>query len=152
MRVPTTSGLGREAVCKWCGAFVLWHGVEIGLCNAEGTAPQFIFRCFLDRATIKSLRASLLESVSPGMSCSPSMCVMRTQRLSCPPSDNALSCYGCASSRQERAVLDCAGVACDVARQTGLTNQHEEETEGSQYLDCRNVMPSCRRQQFEVVF
>mmetsp|Transcript_3460 Transcript_3460/g.6593 ORF Transcript_3460/g.6593 Transcript_3460/m.6593 type:complete len:139 (-) Transcript_3460:208-624(-) len=138
MRVPTTSGLGREAVCKWCGAFVLWHGVEIGLCSAEGTAPQFTFRSFLDCPAIKSLRAFL--------------CVMKTQRFSCHLSDNAISSYGCASSRQERAVLDCAGVACDVARQTGLTNQHEEETEGSQYLDCRNVMPSCRRQQFEVVF
>jgi len=140
-------------------AFVLWHGVEIGLCNAEGTEPQFIFRALLDRGAIRSLQASLLESISPGMSCSPSMCVMRTQRLSCHPSDNnPVTCYGCAPPRQDHAVMRRAGVAGDVAFRPGLRNQHheeedddEEETEGSP-LDCRNVLPLSRRRQFEVVF
>jgi hypothetical protein len=127
-------------------AFVLWHGVEIGLCNAEGMQPQFTFRALLDRAAIRSLQASVLQSVLPRRSCSPSMCAMSTQRLGCHPPNNAATCYGCAPLRQECAALDRVGAAYDAE------DQDEEEIDGSQYLDCRNVVPSCRRQQFEVVF
>jgi len=128
-------------------ALVLWHGVEIGLHSAEGLQPQVAFRALLDRATIRFLKATL-ASVSAGMSCSP----LRMQRLRCHPSDNPFACYGCMPPRQGRTGIDRAGIAFDVAQRPGLTDQYEEEADGSPYLDCRNVMPPCRRQQFEVVF